>query len=308
MKYLLAVCCFVQFYAAGQYIRYTGEINDTATRSFFLQYENDLFAQTDRYYTQGIALGFKTSISAESHLNRLFFNVPAGRKRISLGLDQQVFTPTLIRSDSLLTGDRPYAATLRLTSVFETADTIRHRIFGWQFSLGIIGPGALGKETQTGIHQATNNFLPLGWQHQLNSGLLIDLGAHVNYRVFGVRSWLNVDVNAQANLGTGNTSLSASGTLHVRLIKNRFEMGCYVKPGVRLVGYDATLQGSLIASKSEYTIAASQPDRLISEHETGIIVQLNRFSMDIWLRFQSRLFEGAMNHRWGGIRVGYSLK
>ncbi|MES2557381.1 MAG: lipid A deacylase LpxR family protein [Bacteroidota bacterium] len=307
MKFVLAVCCFVQFHVAGQYIRYTSETNDTASLSGFLQYENDLFAQTDRYYTQGIALGFKTSISAESRLNRLFFKVPSSKKRIGLGLDQQVFTPTSIRSDSLLDHDRPYAATLRLTSVFETIDTINHRIFGWQFSVGMIGPGALGKETQTGIHKATNNFLPLGWQHQLNSGLILDIGAHVNYRLLAVHRWLSVDLNAQANLGTGNTSLLAGGTINLRMVKNRFGLGCYFKPAVRFVGYDASLQGSLIGSKSEYTIASNQLERIISEQESGIRLQLGRFSIDTWLRFQSRLFAGALNHRWGGIRLTFSF-
>jgi hypothetical protein len=308
MKYLLAVCCFVHFNVHGQTIRYTSEINDTTSKSCFVQYENDLFVQTDRYYTQGIALGFKTAISKESHLKRLFFNVPNGRKRVCLGLDQQVFTPTSIQSDSLLDQDRPYAATLRLTSVFETADTLRHCISGWQFSVGMIGPVALGKETQTGIHKATNNVLPLGWQHQLNTGLLIDLGAHVNYRVIAIRRWLNFNVNAQANLGTGNTSLLAGGNLNLCLIKNRLIIGFYTKPALRVVGYDATLQGSLFGLKSEYAIASNQMKRVISEQESGIMIQLNRFSIDTWLRFQSHLFDGATNHRWGGIRVGYALK
>lgn len=307
MKYLLVVCCFIQFYTAGQCIRYTGEINDTATRSFFLQYENDLFAQTDRYYTQGIALNYKTVLPATTFINKLLFKVPSSQKRLSLGLDQQVFTPTSIRSDSLLNQDRPYAATLRLTSVFETLDTLNHRVFGWHFSVGMIGPGALGKETQTGIHKATNNFLPLGWQHQLNTGLLFDIGAHVNYRMFSVRRWLSMDLNAQANLGTGNTSLLAGGTINLRMVKNRFELGCYFKPAVRLVGYDATLQGSLIASKSEYHIAAKQLERIISEQETGVRLRLGPCLIDTWLRFQSRLFEGAVNHRWGGIRLSYML-
>lgn len=307
MKFLLAIYCFVHFHAHGQTIRYTSEINDTTSKSSFVQYENDLFVQTDRYYTQGIALNYKTVLPATSFFGGLFFQVPSSGKRMSLGLDQQVFTPTSIQSDSLLNGDRPYAATLRLTSVFETMDTLRNRIFGWQFSLGTIGPAALGKETQTGIHKVTSNFLPLGWQHQLNTGLLIDLGAHVNYRVFGVRRWLSFDVNAQANLGTGNTSLLAGGKLNSCLIKNRRTIGFYAKPALRVVGYDATIQGSLIGLKSEYVITSNRMKRLISEQESGVHLQLNRFSMDIWFRFQSRLFEGAMNHRWGGIRLSLSV-
>ncbi|MDH4471920.1 MAG: lipid A deacylase LpxR family protein [Fluviicola sp.] len=307
MKFLLAICCFVHFHVVGQYIRYTSEISDTARKSCFLQYENDLFVQTDRYYTQGIALNYKTVLPATSFFGGLFFQVPSSGKRMSLGLDQQVFTPTSIRSDSLLNGDRPYAATLHLTSVFETVDTLRHRIFGWQFSLGMIGPAALGKETQTGIHKATNNFLPLGWQHQLNTGLLVDLGAHVNYRVIAVHRWLSLDVNAQANLGTGNTSLLAGGNLNICLINNRLAIGFYTKPALRVVGYDATLQGSLIGLKSEYVVASNRMKRLISEQETGVHLQLNCFSMDFWLRFQSNLFDGAVNHRWGGVRLSFSF-
>ena len=308
MRYLLAICCFVQFHVTGQYIRYTSEISDTASRVCFVQYENDLFVQTDRYYTQGIALNYKTVPKASSYVTGLFFQVPASRKRLSLGLDQQVFTPTSIRSDSLLNHDRPYAATLRLTSVFESTDTLKKRLFGWQFSIGMIGQGALGKETQTGIHKATNNFLPLGWQHQLNTGLLVDVGAHVNYRVFAVRRWLRLDVDAQANLGTGNTSLLAGGNLNLCLVRNKLALGFYAKPALRIVGYDATLQGSLIGLKSEYHILSNQLERLISEQETGIRLKLNRYSVDVWLRFQSHLFDGAVNHRWGGLRVGYSLK
>src|SRR3989338_4588959 len=104
MKYFLAVCCFVQFHVAGQYIRHTSEINDTASKSCFLQYENDLFVHTDRYYSQGIALGYKTSISVESRLNRLFFKVPAGKKRLGLGLNQQVY---YFDSIGFVAGSRP---------------------------------------------------------------------------------------------------------------------------------------------------------------------------------------------------------
>jgi hypothetical protein len=307
MRYLLAICCVVQFHVTGQYIRYTSEISDTASRVCFIQYENDLFVQTDRYYTQGIALNYKTILRSTSFVEGFFFKVPASRKRLSLGLDQQVFTPTSIRSDSLLNHDRPYAATLRLTTVFESTDTLKKRLFGWQFSVGMLGPGALGKETQTGIHKATNNFLPLGWQHQLNTGLLVDVGAHVNYRLIAIRRWLSLDVNAQANLGTGNTSLLAGGNLNFCLVKNKLALGFYVKPALRIVGYDATLQGSLIGLKSEYHIPSNQLERLISEQETGVRLQLNRCSVDVWLRFQSHLFEGAVNHRWGGIRLSFSV-
>jgi lipid A 3-O-deacylase len=307
MKYLLLFCCFVHFHSTGQYIRYTSEIDDTTSKSFFLQYENDLFVHTDRYYTQGIALNYKSVLPATSYARGLFFQVPSSKHRLSLGLDQQVFTPTSIRSDSLLKDDRPYAATLRLTSIFESIDTVNHRIFGWQFSLGMIGPAALGKEMQTGIHKATNNFLPLGWQHQLNTGVLVDLGAHINYRLLAFRRWLSIDLNSQASLGTGNTSLSAGGTVNLKMVKNRFEIGYYFKPAIRLVGYDATLQGSLIGLKSEYRITASHLERFISEQETGIKFQFKRFSIDTWLRFQSHLFEGAVNHRWGGIRLTFSF-
>jgi len=307
MKYLLAICCVVQFHVSAQYIRYTGEINDTTKKSCFLQYENDLFVQTDRYYTQGIALNYKAILRSTSFAAGFFFKVPASRKRLSLGLDQQVFTPTSIRSDSLLNHDRPYAATLRFTTVFESTDTLKNRLFGWQFSVGMIGAGAFGKETQTGIHKATNNFLPLGWQHQMNTGLLVDVGAHVNYRLIAIRRWLSLDVNAQANLGTGNTSLLAGGNLNLCLVKNKFAIGFYAKPSLRIVGYDATLQGSIIGLKSEYRITSNQLERFISEQETGVRLQLNRCSLDVWLRFQSHLFEGAVNHRWGGIRLSFSV-
>ncbi len=308
MKCLLAICCFVQINAAGQSIRYTNELNDTATWSFFIQYENDLFTSTDRYYTQGTVFGYQRNLTKETRINQFFFTLPSSKKTIGFGLDHLGFTPSTIHSDSLLTGDRPYAATIRLNTVLQTTDTLHKRSFAWSFSLGIIGPEAFGKEIQTGIHKATNNFLPLGWQHQLNTGILLDLGFEAQQRILSIRKWASFDVTCRANLGLGRTDFSLGGNGSIQLSNKAIGIKVFARPAIRLVGYDATLQGSIVGKTDEYHIEASQLHRLVSEQEIGVQIKIYKLCIAAWYHFQSSIFEGGLNHSWGGVKVIINVK
>jgi len=302
MKYLGFFCGLLAFQASCQTIRYTGDLTDSSKVRYWIAYENDLFTHTDRYYTQGTIFGYQRRLKETSRIQHLFFNLPLSRKFLGFGIDHLGFTPSTIHSDSLLIGDRPYAATIRLNTFMQTIDTSNHRSLAWSASLGIIGPEAFGKEIQTGIHRATHNFLPLGWQHQLNTGFLFDLGLEAQQRLFTLRKWAWFDFTSRTNLGLGRTDFSLGGALQLQFSRKAFGILAYARPGIRLVGYDATLQGAILGKQDEYHIDASQLHRSVSEQEIGLQVRMYRFSIAVWYHFQSSVFEGAMNHRWGGVR------
>ena len=77
-----------------------------------LHYENDFFTATDYYYSQGINLEFVHPWFNDSFLTKMLI---AGKDRVQKGiaLEHNGFTPTSTESDSILYGDRPYAATRR---------------------------------------------------------------------------------------------------------------------------------------------------------------------------------------------------
>ena len=308
MNYVGLVFGLIAFQASCQTIRYTGDLADYSTVQYWIAYENDLFTGTDRYYTQGTVFGYQRNLTKETKINQFFFPLPSSKKTIGFGLDHLGFTPSTIRSDSLLIGDRPYAATIRLNTFLQTTDTNNHRSLAWSVSLGIIGPEAFGKEIQTGIHRATNNFLPLGWQHQLNTGILLDLGFEVQQRILSIRKWASIDVTSSANLGLGRTDFSLGGYGFIQLANKAIGIKFYARPAIRLVGYDATLQGAIVGKSDEYHIEASQLYRLVSEQEIGVQIKIYKLSIAAWYHFQSSVFEGGMNHRWGGVKLIINVK
>lgn len=134
-------------------------------------YENDLLAGTDRYYTSGFQFAWRSSsydppawLAFLTDRPSLIFP-PGGTPRWGLAFGQNIFTPadTDRRNPDPL--DRPYAGwlygTINLTSY--TA-----REYGSiELQVGVVGPSALGEQTQNNVHDFLNIDRAFGWNYQL---------------------------------------------------------------------------------------------------------------------------------------------
>jgi hypothetical protein len=136
-----------------------------------LTVENDLFGGTDRYYTSGFQLAWR-SPSADppawlawlSGIATPFFP-EGGMPRWGLALGQNIFTPadTLARNPD--PRDRPYAGWLY--GAF-TLTSYTGRVLGtFEVQLGVVGPAALGEQVQNNVHDIINVDRALGWRTQL---------------------------------------------------------------------------------------------------------------------------------------------
>lgn len=273
--------------------------------AYTIRYENDLFAGTDEYYSQGIFLQYDHLDIDLKWLNKFFFRVPDVQRSLQTGVAQKVYTPSTITTDSLLLGDRPYAATYGYTARFSARSKSKNYTLSWSLSTGWIGKPAFGKETQTAIHRWTNNNRPLGWQYQLNTGLIINLGFGFTKTWFTKTKWLRAEASSFTTVGSLTNETRASGLLKVGYIANEKQYFLYFNPEVRAVAYDGTLQGSLFAKPSEARVPDSQISRLVSEQEFGFKVQHKKFGCSAYGYFQSKLFKHAGNHAWGGIGFSY---
>ncbi|NNG02589.1 MAG: lipid A deacylase LpxR family protein [Inquilinus sp.] len=135
--------------------------------------ENDLYGGgTDKNYTNGARvtwfdLGAEPPRLAE-WLDRI---VPSFRinetTSVYYSLGQNLYTPEDITAAVPDPNDRPYAAFLYgsagLTSVTDDhIDTI-------EFTLGVVGPWALGEPTQKAVHEWIGSPDPAGWDNQLEN-------------------------------------------------------------------------------------------------------------------------------------------
>lgn len=138
-----------------------------------ISYENDLIGDgTDKYYTSGVrATYFNVNSEAPPVIDDLADAVPSfdlnGTTSTFFTLGQNLYTPTTITQETPDPDDRPYAAWL-YGSVGLATLTADH-VDELELTLGVVGPEALGEQTQKFIHKnITDSPQPEGWDSQLD--------------------------------------------------------------------------------------------------------------------------------------------
>lgn len=276
----------------------------------WLNYDNDYFVSTDRYYSQGIAVAGKFQVGKKSFLNRTLLDLPHSVKTVGFGLEHMAFTPRFIGRGPERPFDHPYAAQFQGYAIFETVDTVRGNMIGYRLGGGIIGPQTKGMEIQIGIHNALGGMRPVGWENQVQSGLLLDAGFYARQRIFGFGRWFKTVVEEQLNLGTGRDDFSIGTKFHAEISTrdNKWLFGLYFVPSLKVVGYDATLQGSLINfAGSPVTIPSEDINRLIFSREFGAMAKAGKFTITYMVHIDTPQFNNQMYPRWGGIRIGWNF-
>jgi hypothetical protein len=157
-----------------------------------IYFENDLFTGTDRYYTNGVKLGW-SSIDLERYsqspyaslllpvLERIpFINNPAFQKNISFSLGQNIYTPDNTEALERLDDDRPYGGWLYLGFgvVWKNAQ-IRHSL---NLNVGVVGSWSYAEEAQRIVHETRGLDVPKGWDNQLHNELGVVLAYEATWR------------------------------------------------------------------------------------------------------------------------------
>ena len=152
-----------------------------------IQGENDSVSTTpggsDKYYTSGLRLGWTSGANqvpdAVTRLGATFWG--DGVTRVSFDLTQQIFTPNNIFLLHPVPTDRPVAAYLAGTfSLWQDTTNARSML---ALSLGVIGPGAFGRQVQNGFHELIGDRINQGWGSQLPGEPAVEMLAGRTWRV-----------------------------------------------------------------------------------------------------------------------------
>ena len=155
-------------------------INEPKRNIVTIVMENDsIGGGTDRNYTSGASINY-TDVNAEfpKIAHRIDKLVPTFRinetSSIHYSLGQTIFTPKDTTQTTVDLNDRPWAAFLYGTmGMITLTDNHTDEI---EVTLGIVGPAALGEQSQKFIHKhITDSPIPKGWTHQLRNepGLML---------------------------------------------------------------------------------------------------------------------------------------
>jgi len=191
-----------------------------------LVFENDVFLDLDRHYTNGVQLIWTSAPAPAPAWGRgLARRIPGlspdARVRATAGLGQSMYTPEDISLADPPPGARPYAGWLYGSAGVTAQDgPVLHRL---QLTLGIVGPSSLAGETQRFVHDLTGSPQPQGWDTQLDD----EPGAVLAYQ----RSW-------RARAADGPAGFSTDLVPHAGFaLGNVFtygELGTTVRVGRRL--------------------------------------------------------------------------
>lgn len=231
-------------------------------RGLTVRLENDLFVDTDRNYTNGVAF---TAVSRDIHgglrpeclpapvrlhaelikwLNPGFWSDagnPAHSQNVVVKFGQSMYTPDDPLRTDLITDDRPYAGLLYVGMSWNRRSNEPHsdteRLDTREITLGVIGPWSLAEQSQKFVHDATGVDRFLGWKHQLKNEPALQMALDRKFKAYrgsgAVTPGFSVDAIRSIGLRLGNIETSAALAVEARVgwnIPNDF--GSYpIRPG-----------------------------------------------------------------------------
>ncbi|MFH1160607.1 MAG: lipid A deacylase LpxR family protein [bacterium] len=306
---------------------YTSMITLSHEKYLTIQFDNDIFDYTDRFFTSGLRVEFIGPGFRNNPLNYLM--IPYWRQCINyygINVVQNIYTPSTTLKGGILKGDRPYAGILYFGTFKISNDAEKKLRQSSELQLGILGPSSLGGALQVSFHNSTpQNNEPLGWEYQIQNDLLLNYSASLEKGILTSRN-CEINLHSSGILGTVFTNISGGVYLRAGLFNPYFDQLFFSKRALnlqrktrnfqcylffdfkgRFVAYDATLQGGLFNRSSSYTIPSADLNRLILEGSAGLIVSYGGIQIKGEQFLLSPEFQNGWWHKWLSIQLAFSF-
>jgi hypothetical protein len=197
-----------------------------------LAVENDsLSSGADDNYTSGIKIAY---VSPAEGVPDWLENAGGFTRAISgddadfwgISIGQSIFTPEDIQSVPAPPGEHPYAGWLYVQIMIGVEDDpspgrSSRYLDTYELEFGMVGPSALGEQSQRGIHRILNAPDPQGWDSQLNDEFAFAVSFDRRWRAtrlfIDVPGGLEFDLtpSAGASLGTLRTEARLGATARI---------------------------------------------------------------------------------------------
>ena len=317
----LVLLCLVHCFAFAQVIDNNASFRlVNAAHYLRIHYENDYFSGSDQYYTQGVNVELVAPVLTKNPVNKMLILPKRGTRQFGIALDHAAYTPTSIRFNSILYGDRPFAAYAMAKSFASVSDAAKRTRITSALSIGLIGKVAGAYEIQKAIHRWIGDTDPKGWQYQIKNDVIINYEAAIEKNIFAA-DFLLVNGFTALRAGTLSDKFSLGAVLMAGKFNNatsvafkgkaataekqKFTFHFYAQPVMNVIGYDATLQGGLLFNRdSPYTLSSKEIERLTFQGNTGFVFNIGATYIEYYQSVLSKEFETGQRHNWGGVRIG----
>jgi lipid A 3-O-deacylase len=182
-----------------------------AAGTFSILFENDVFYDTDRDYTNGVEFAYTSApddnpdaiVNIARHMP---FFASTGSVRTSYALGQNIYTPADTQLANPPPTERPYAG--YLYGAIGLMEENPGRLDQLQVQLGVIGPLSLAGNAQKWVHSILGQAKPQGWHAQLRDEPALDIVYERSLKLIPPQSVLGLVLDVEPHLG------GAAGTVY----------------------------------------------------------------------------------------------
>lgn len=193
-------------------------------------FENDLFGDTDKYYTNAVQATwlsgdlkqYKDDVRLPEWTLPIIRAIPLSETKNSIHnvgilFGQHIYTPADIQDYDLIENDRPYAGYLYAgLALHSKTDTILDTM---EITIGIVGPEAFAEFSQNTVHELRNIATAKGWDNQLSNEPALQLSWQRKWRLYRhqIHNAIDNDLIGHAGLTLGTVRAAVNTGLEFRL-------------------------------------------------------------------------------------------
>jgi lipid A 3-O-deacylase len=282
---------------------------------------------TDKGYTNGTRLDY---YYVKKHPSRFFLDkwLPkAGKKAVNtfgLSLTQVMYTPTDIETTQPSLSDWPYSGALYLSHSLHSSNAEHKYNFQTELIAGVMGPAALAKQVQTGVHKVIASPKPMGWENQYPTDVLLNLNFTAEKQIWQLRNRVEVLAGGQVMAGTMMSGASIYAQVRVGKMtpyfegwiqqfakpfsqKNKLQVYLIARPALDWIGYNAILEGGIFNGKSDYykdkSNTADVNHEISRRLDLGIVCGFGNVSVSFTQRIMPKLVDGFGHQRLGNLSL-----
>ncbi len=302
---------------------------------FRFYYDNDfinvLGKGTDNEYTGGTRFDY---FYTKTHDSRFFIDrwMPkAGGNSVNTfgwSIVQVGFTPDDIKKTDPDVNDYPYSGGIFAIHTLHSTNPLEKYNLQTELTAGLIGPYSYAAETQEGIHHWIHYQQPMGWDKQMPTDILLNLGITGEKLLWQPGKWMELSGGANLQAGTMVDGASIYGLLRIGNMNpyydgyisqygsprknkpHRSQIYITAKPGLSLTAYDAFVDGGVFTGRSAYYRVSShgnQPyvtDKNVHAFiDAGLVIVTGKMSFSLTQKIMPPLLKGFGTHAVGNISI-----
>lgn len=278
------------------------------TSQWEFSHDNDFVLFTDRYYSSGLFLTYRT----------LLKKAPESFKthQLDFKIGQEVYTPSQTQSVNTNTFDRPYAGFLGLTTTWSVGSG--NELINSSLLVGLAGLNSGAGGFQRWFHRVVSIVDSPLWIGELNDSFHLNLNfSYIREWVFssnpfGVRLAVDPEIalgsrdiffEPSARLFLGKRNDAAQSIAYSRLgTKNTRELYFSLDVGYRFVLHNGLIEGNLFGDDSPLL---KDPENSILRFGLNFNHRFHRNDIKIGLQINSKETPEARTHQF--LTLGYGL-